>query len=215
MQSALSGCNWPCQNCFSQTVSFSCFSQTAARSPVQEMQLARAGWRDETGERIKDKYKEGKIRRREMERRVWIIGILCRFIHKVIQAILRSVLCAVNQNSSYIQGAQHMHTTRKAWWEMDNAWVQKCRPQPFPHRRDSVRYDRWHDWLTLSSIPTQHPIYWNCVVTLLIKQTLSARCVHFHSLMGPLVQGNVHVCIFCMYCMSVMCAWTCTKDMWL
>lgn len=48
MQSALSGCNWPCQNCFSQTVSSSRLSQAAARSLVQEMQLAKGGRKDES-----------------------------------------------------------------------------------------------------------------------------------------------------------------------
>lgn len=53
MQSALSACNWPCQNCFSQTVSSSRLDQAAARSPVQETQLAGGGWSDETGKRKK------------------------------------------------------------------------------------------------------------------------------------------------------------------
>lgn len=49
--------------------------QQLYRSPVQELQLARAGWRDETRERMKDR-KEGKNRRRKIESRAWIIGVL-------------------------------------------------------------------------------------------------------------------------------------------
>lgn len=55
MQSALSGCNWPCQSCFCQTVSSTPLSLslalslplTRARSGVQEMQLAAGQLRDE------------------------------------------------------------------------------------------------------------------------------------------------------------------------
>lgn len=80
MQSALSGCNWPCQNCFSQTVSSSRLAQTAARSPVQETQLAGGGWRaaGKKGEKrtMINKDKEGEMKRTKMEGRVWIIGLL-------------------------------------------------------------------------------------------------------------------------------------------
>lgn len=173
MQSALSGCNWPCQNCFSQTVSFSRFSQTTARSPVQEMQLARAGWRDETGERIKDKYKEGKIRRREMERRVWIIGILCRFIHKVIQAILRSVLCAVNQNSCVSKSHTHTykeHNTCTQPERHDGRWITHgCRnvgPSRFPTGETLFVMigdtTDWHFPPYRPNIQSTEIVWWHC-----------------------------------------------------
>ncbi len=83
MQSALSECNWPCQNCFSQTVSSSRLAQTAARSPIQETQLAKGGWRHETGRRKRDKDKAGNVKRSKTEGLVWIIGFLSRFFPEI------------------------------------------------------------------------------------------------------------------------------------
>ncbi len=97
-----------------------------------------------------------------------------------------------------------MHTHSEAWWEMDNAQAQKHGPPSVsPQERLFVPYDGWHGWLTLSSIPTQQPICWVCVVTLLIKHTFSLLCVRCHSLMSSLVQGNAVLDCVCA-CVEVM-----------
>lgn len=79
-------------------------------------------------------------------------------------------------------------------------------PHPLHHIRDCLFVMRGDatDW---RSKPTQNPICGNCVVTSLIKQRLSAWCVHCHSLMGPLVQGNVVSLRSACYVMLVMCAY--------
>lgn len=99
----------------------------------------------------------------------------------------------------------------------DGKWIthgeRNVAPHPWHHRGDCLFVMRgdttdWH------SKPTQNPINWNCVVTSLIKQRLSAWCVHCHSLMGPLVQGNVvslriSACMYVLYvsyvCISRAC----------
>lgn len=104
-------------------------------------------------------------------------------------------------NTPQMQGAAHMRADRAAWWEMDNTQAQKHGPVCIPIGGTVCSLwwvTRLADILHLS-IPTQQPIYWNCAVTLLIKQTFSVWDVRCYSVMGSVVQGEAVLVWVCGY----------------